>query len=85
MDPKMRALVDALRRNYRPPSQAGQMREGQVPPESVPRMSSEDYRTTQFIRNLPAKLPAPTPKAAVVAALLRAGPRANLLHNPVED
>lgn len=81
MDPKMRALVDSLRRGYRPPS-AGPAdvanivvrpaaKSGQVPPESVPRMSSEDYRTGQFLRGLPDRLPPPV-QIQALAALLRA-------------
>lgn len=83
MDPKMRALVDYLRGNYRSATTQGQARQGQVPPESVPRMSSADYRTGEFIRGAPAKLP--SSKAQMLAAMLRAGPRAALMHNPVED
>lgn len=97
-DPKMRKFADYLLANYRPPSQQGVIREGQVDPDSVPRMSSEDYRTGQFIRGLPAKLPPPvqvqTPamkrQRAVAQALLqptgtRAGRATRESMNPVGD
>jgi hypothetical protein len=51
-DPKIMALVDYLLRGYHRPGEVYQ-----TPPEHVPRMSSEDYRTGQFLRSAPTHLP----------------------------
>ena len=63
-DPKMLALVDYLRANYHRPGETYQTPEAQVP-----RMSSEDYRTGEFLRSAPAHLPAPA-KASKTQALV---------------
>lgn len=58
-DPKMQALVDALRAGYVPAdSPVGPVTiERRVPGLPPPRLSSDDYRKEQFLRSLPAHLP----------------------------
>jgi hypothetical protein len=79
-DPKMLALADYLRKNYRPAGQTPPMMpmmpmtQGQVPPESVPRMTDDQNRTAAFVRGAPEHLPiAPAMKRqkALAMALLR--------------
>ena len=81
-DPKMLKLAEYLMRGYRPAASA-------PTPEQMPRMSSEDYRTGQFVRGAPAKLPtAAMRRQMALAALLRRQPSPSMAarsSNPVED
>lgn len=81
MDPKLRKLLEYLRAGYRPAA-------APVTVDQVPRMSSADYRTGEFIRSAPAHLPK-SPTQALLSLLAPTGTRSGLATRmsttPVED
>lgn len=75
MDPKMRTFVSYLRSGYRRPGEVG----------AQPRMSSEDYRTGEFVRGAPAHLPTGDVRALLAALRRGGGGRVASSLNHVED
>jgi hypothetical protein len=73
MDPKMRALVDYLRANYRSASA----------PPVVPPLGDDAYRLDRFLRAAPARLPRTSDRAKAVRS--GSGGRTVSSYNAIDD
>jgi hypothetical protein len=75
MDPKMRALVDYLRANYRPAATQ----------PVVPPMGDDAYRLDRFLRSAPTRLPRTSSGDRAKAVRSGSGGRTVTSMNPTED